>query len=484
MTLQSPGNLSFDMNITKKLTLIGILTIFTLVSSVITAQQTISGNFPNLANQQVKLFGFEGFNTYAIDSVKISEKGLFQLSFSGKDYGMDYLAAEDNKAFIVILAANENLKLKGEALAFPETVVITSGKQNQLFAQYAAEHPRREQALSAWNYLEKIYRLDSLFTIHEKTIIAIETEKQRIKEEDKVFLTSLNPKTYVSWFLLVRKLLSSVPTIAQYRTEEIPAAIAAFRNMDYADPRLYKSGLLRETIESHFWLIENSGCPLDSVFTEMKISIDFMIENLASDEKKLNEISDYLFKLFERRSLFESSEYLALKVLNEVSCTIDNKLAGQLESYRAMKIGNIAPDFAFKEDCFAPGYQPANSPQKLSDINSKYKVVVFGASWCPKCPEELTQIALLYEKWKIHDVEVVFVSLDEDKQIFKNFMGVFPFISICDYQKWDGPVVEAYHVFATPTIFLLDDKRKILLRPKSVKQMDAWVGWYLVQGKR
>ncbi len=484
MTLQSPGNLSFDMNITKKLTLIGILTIFTLVSSVITAQQTISGNFPNLANQQVKLFGFEGFNTYAIDSVKISEKGLFQLSFSGKDYGMDYLAAEDNKAFIVILAANENLKLKGEALAFPETVVITSGKQNQLFAQYAAEHPRREQALSAWNYLEKIYRLDSLFTIHEKTIIAIETEKQRIKEEDKVFLTSLNPKTYVSWFLLVRKLLSSVPTIAQYRTEEIPAAIAAFRNMDYADPRLYKSGLLRETIESHFWLIENSGCPLDSVFTEMKISIDFMIENLASDEKKLNEISNYLFKLFERRSLFESSEYLALKVLNEVSCTIDNKLAGQLESYRAMKIGNIAPDFAFKEDCFAPGYQPANSPQKLSEINSKYKVVVFGASWCPKCPEELTQIALLYEKWKIHDVEVVFVSLDEDKQIFKNFTGVFPFISICDYQKWDGPVVEAYHVFATPTIFLLDDKRKILLRPKSVKQMDAWVGWYLVQGKR
>ncbi len=154
-------------------------------------------------------------------------------------------------------------------------------------------------------------------------------------------------------FLPVRKLVSSVSTIAQYRTEEIPDAIAAFRQMDYTDSRLWKSGLLRETIEAHFWLIENSGRSLDSVFVEMNISIDHMINNLQSDEKKLNEVTDYLFRLLEQRSLFNSSEYLALKVLNEVSCTIDNNLAAQLESYRAMKIGNTAPDFVFPQDYFA-----------------------------------------------------------------------------------------------------------------------------------
>jgi len=41
-----------------------------------------------------------------------------------------------------------------------------------------------------------------------------------------------------------------------------------------------------------------------------------MVENLVKDEKKLNEITDYLFKLLEQRSLFGASEYLALKVLN------------------------------------------------------------------------------------------------------------------------------------------------------------------------
>jgi hypothetical protein len=155
--------------------------------------------------------------------------------------------------------------------------------------------------------------------------------------------------------------------------------------MDYTDPRLYKSGILRDAIENHFWLIENSGRSLDSVFIEMNISIDHMISNLVSDGQKFNEITGYLFKLLERRSLFTSSEYLALKVLNQVSCTIDNNLAAQPESYRAMKKGNIAPDIEFKGDEIAPGYEAGHTPRKLSDVRSKYTVVVFGASWCPMC---------------------------------------------------------------------------------------------------
>lgn len=445
------------------------------------SQNRVTGIFPPLANHQIKLTGFDGFKTYNIDSTQISESGEFVLNYAADDYGMGYLSTKDSKPFFVVLSG-ELIKIKGEAFALPETIEILEGTENQLFEQYASEHPRREQALSAWDYLERIYQQDSLFAIHENPVNAIKQEKHRIKEEDMAFLAGLDPDSYVSWYLPVRKLVSSVSVIAQYRTKDIPAAIASFRSIDYTGSRLYKSGLLRETIENHFWLIENSGRSLDSVFTEMNISIDHMIENLVSDEKKLNEITDFLFTLLEQRSLFKSSEYLALKVLNELSCTIDNDLAAQLESYRAMKTGNTAPDFDFGEDYFAPGYNPANTPQKLSDLKSTYTVVVFGASWCPQCPEELLQISRLYEKWNRYNVEVVYVSLDADKEIFKNFAGVFPFISICDYQKWESQIVQAWHVFATPTLYLLDDTREILLRPNSVRQMDAWVDWFLVQG--
>jgi thiol-disulfide isomerase/thioredoxin len=443
--------------------------------------QTITGNLSLLPNQAIKLEGFNGLKTYPISTTTIDEKGNFNLNYSKADYGVGYLLSADDKPLFVILSG-EDIALVGEALSYVETLKITKGKENQLFEQYAKEHPRREQALSAWIYLEKIYTLDPLFSVQQTPASGIQTEKQRIKKEDADFLSTLPKDSYVSWFLPARKLVSSVSVVAQYRPEEIPATIAAFRNMDYSDQRLYKSGLFKDAIESHFWLLENCGKSLDSVAIEMQFSIDAMLEHLIKDEKKLNEVTDYLFDLLERHSLYQASEYLALKVLNEVSCTIDSDLTKQLETYRAMKKGNTAPDFVFKGDNFAPAYTPANFPKKLSDLKSNYTVVVFGASWCPTCTQEVPEIAKLYTKWKQNNVEVVFVSLDEDKEAYRNFVKDLPFIATCDFKKWESPIAKDYYVFGTPTMFLLDDKRKILLRPNSVKQMDAWVDWFLVQG--
>ena len=458
-----------------------IIIVLFLFIAIAYSQNNITGTFNSLVKQQVKLEGFNGFETYLIDSTQTDEEGKFILEYSDDDYGMGYLTSTNNQPFIVVLCG-EDIEFKGETLRNPETIQVIEGNQNKLFGQYASEHPRREQALSAWIYLEKIYQADSLFAIHKNPINTIKQEKQRIKKEDSAFLAGLNPTMYISWYIPVRKLAGSVSTIAQYRVEEIPATIEALRNIDYTDPRIYKSGLLRETIENHFWLIENSGRLLDSVYIEMKISIDSILNDLVKDEKKLNEITNYLFKLLESRSLFKASEYLALKILNEVGCTINDDLAARMESYRAMKRGNIAPNFDFEVDCLAPGYQPDNLPQKLSELKSDYTAVIFGASWCPQCSDELSQIAQLYESWETHKVEVVFVSLDEDREVFKSYAKSFPFISICDYKKWESPIVKNYFVFATPTIFLLDSKREILLRPNSVNHLDSWVDWFLVRG--
>ena len=441
------------------------------------AQHTITGNFPLLTGQQVRLVGFEGFGIYTIDSTKVSEQGVFTLKYADKDRGMGYLSAVDKKAYFVVLA-NEDIQLKGEVLSVPASVVTLSGKENQLFVQYATEHPKREQALSAWVYLQKIYQTDSLFSIQKLPSQAIEAEMQRIKQEDLVFLNNLDANSYIRWYLPVRKLVSSVSTVAQYRTEEIPATINTFRNIDYTDKRLYKSGLYKDIVDSHFWLLENMGQPLDNVFKQMSISIDFMLKNLSKNENKFNEITKYLFHLLESHSLYQASEYLAIKVLTQNSCTINNDLAKQLELYRAMKKGNTAPDIVFSGDVFKNG-TVIKMPSLLSEIQSAYKVVIFGASWCPKCVEELSQLLPLYEKWKSKGVEVVFISLDTDKAVFKNFTSVFPFIGMCDYKNWDTQAAKDYYVFATPTMFLLDTDKKIVLRPNSVKQIDAWVDFYI-----
>lgn len=437
--------------------------------------QTLIATFPSMAGELVRFETFQGIQSRTLDSVKVGPTGTFTFTFKTDKPAIGYLITAANKPYFVILDKNERIRLKGQHIGYPESIQIMEGQQNQAFANYAAQHPRREQALSAWGYLEKIYTLDSLFATQEVPFKAIQSEKIRIKQEDQSFLNKLNPSWYVSWYLPLRRLVSDVSTIAQYRTEEIPATITTFRKIDYTDERLYRSGLLKDALENHFWLLENSGRSLDSVFIEMKVSIDSMLLYLVKNETRLNEITDFLFDLLERHSLFEASEYLALKVLNESSCTINSDLAKQLETYRAMKKGNTAPDMDFKVNL------KTSIPKlkKLSELKSPYTLVVFGASWCETCKEEVPKIANFYSKWKGKGVEVVYVSLDETKEAFEQFTQLFPFISYCDYGKWNSPIATSYYVFGTPTMFLLDSKRQILLRPNSINQMDAWVDWFL-----
>jgi thiol-disulfide isomerase/thioredoxin len=444
--------------------------------------QSISGNLSLITKKEIKLEGFNGFKTYTISKTNIDENGNFKLPYSKVDYGVGYIISDENKPLLVILSG-EDIEIVGEALSQTETIKIINGQENQWFEQYAQEHPRREQAIGAWKYLEKIYSLDSLFAGQIALIQNIETEKQRIIEEDAAFLAKLPMGNFVSWFLPTRKLVSSVSTVAQYRPEEIPSTIAAFRAIDYTNQRLYKSGLFKDAIDSHFWLLENSGKSLDSVFFEMRLSIKALLLNLAKDEKKLNEVSNYLFDLLERHSLYQASEYLALKLLNETSCTIDSDLAKQLESYRAMKIGNIAPEINFGELTYLNGVKQ-NQFINLSSLRTPYTLVIFGASWCPKCMEELPGIINDYVKWRNLGVEVVYISLDTEPKAFEQAVKTYPFFTYCDFKKWDCKVVQDYYVFGSPTFYLLNNKREIILRPNSTTQINAWVDWVLIKGNK
>jgi thiol-disulfide isomerase/thioredoxin len=436
------------------------------------AQSSIKGVLSAMPNTEISLFKYDSFNSISISSAITATDGSFNLQFYLDNATIGYLLTKNSKPFIVVLSG-EDIVLKGETLSHPETIKIIEGKENQLFGQYALEHPKREQALSAWDYLLKMYKTDTIFINKKSTIKKIEREIISIKNEDDYFLKKLPQNSYINWYLPMRKLVTSVPIVAQYRTKEIPKTIQAFRLIDYSDNRLYNSGLLKEVLESHFWLLENSGTSLENVNHEMKISIDLLLDNLFKDNSKLNEITHYLFDLLERHSLFEASEYLAIKVLNQTSCTLDSNFARQLETYRAMKKGNIAPDIIFDEKAYI--LHNNQSITKLSDSKASYKLVVFGASWCPKCTEEIPQLAHNYHVWKNKGLDVVYISLDDNKEMFESFASSLPFISYCDLQKWNSKPVLDYYVFGTPTMFILDQSNKIVLRPNSVKQIEAWI---------
>src|SRR5690606_34874468 len=105
----------------------------------------------------------------------------------------------------------------------------------------------------------------------------------------------------------------------------------------------------------------------------------------------------------------------------------------------------------------------SNSAAKgLSDLKNNYKLIVFGAAWCSKCVEEIPKLQAFYQNWKEkYDLEIVFISLDTQKEDFINFSKDFPWLSNCDLNGWESQPARDYHIFATPTMYLLNKNHQI-----------------------
>jgi peroxiredoxin len=278
----------------------------------------------------------------------------------------------------------------------------------------------------------------------------------------------------IALFSLVVLKTTAQNTYVNTSPKEIRSSSNPFLNINYSNSQIYSSGLIYNIIEKQFWSIQKSPLTEAAKYKEIATSVDIILDSLSKNDKLYNDLTKYLFQYFEKYSLFNASEYIALKALNQKEVALNSALVNKLESYRKMKVGNRAPNFELVGDVFKNG-SAVKAAVHLSDIKTKYKLVIFGGSWCNQCRAEMVQLMSRYNNWKAKGIEVVFISLDTDKKEFENFTAPFPFYSACDYKKWDTQAAKDYYVSSSPTIFLLDSNNKIILRPPTVPVLDSWL---------
>lgn len=429
--------------------------------AIVNGQSQIKGDFKFLAGQELELIGYNNFRTEVLSITSVDSLGSFTLIYPKTYKGMAILKAKDKSSLAFILT-EVGLKITGIHLKLKDSLKFINSKENKILVQYFEDYKQRQEALFGWHYLKDKYQEYEVLNKQKIILKNIDKESSRIEKEDSNYLNALDKETYVSWFLPLKKLVSDMPIIVRHKTEHIPSAIKQFRNIDFNNPKFKTSGLLKDLIGGHYLLLENSGQSLDSISAQMNKSTNYLLDNLSKNEELLNETSDYLFDFLEKRSLHKNADYLAVQLLSNDGCVLDKKLTNKLEAYHKLKLGSKAPDIIFSDNT------------KLSSIAST-KLLVFGASWCPKCKEDTLKLKTYYTFWKQKGIDIVYVSIDTDKIEFEKAYNKFPWKTDCDFKGSDGEGAKNYHVFATPTYFLLDKDLKIVLRPKSIEQINSWI---------
>jgi len=229
--------------------------------------------------------------------------------------------------------------------------------------------------------------------------------------------------------------------------------------IDVADPGLLRSPLLHNKIMDY----------LDNVVIQQADTVIIAVDELIADSKKNDEAFRYM--LISLTNKYESSKVMGFDkvfvhlvdkyyLTGQATWTdteVIKKLAERADTIRPNFIGNPAPAFIL-QDTLGRDYS-------LYDIEAKYTVLYFYDPDCGHCKTVTPGLYEAYADLQAKNVEVLAICTTTDGKRWHEFIvdNDLGWINLADLAA-KTHFKYYYDVRSTPTVYILDKDKKILLK--------------------
>ena len=134
------------------------------------------------------------------------------------------------------------------------------------------------------------------------------------------------------------------------------------------------------------------------------------------------------------------------------------RIAAALEQYEKLAVGEVAPNFTTEK--------PDGNTFSLHDLPAKLKLVYFWVSTNPLCRQDNTDLVKLYLQYRPLGLEIVSISLDENRGEWRNAIGMDGMVwtNGSDLQGFASPIARLYMVHELPATFLVDAENRIVAK--------------------
>jgi thiol-disulfide isomerase/thioredoxin len=270
--------------------------------------------------------------------------------------------------------------------------------------------------------------------------------------------------------------LYSVRIMNAFRAPVIPGEMTHHQRIDTLkqcffdhaaidDPGLLYAPVYTYKIIDYLSLYKVDTLALEEQELQFIEAVDRIMANVSGDEELRSFVVEFLLEGFEMLDMEQVQVHIAEEYLDQ-ACESDivELILSRMEGYKRMAPGQQAPDFVIRD--------LEGRTLQLSDLTNAYVLVIFWSSTCEHCREMLPALNEWYQTDNSLDLEVVAFSIDTSESDFMQFVDELhpQWITTRDPLGWYGRVPSEYHIYATPTMFLLDNKRIILERPSSLRQ--------------
>ena len=242
------------------------------------------------------------------------------------------------------------------------------------------------------------------------------------------------------------------PLLFGLATEDMNYPVQFFVENTNMDVRISNDG---ETIT-----VRNS--PVNTIFQENAEKVfeeGYDIDSLITKYPASPAAAFYLYRYFTYQLPLDELKATRAKISSELAgCPYVKDLDGIIKQLENVQIGKVAPEFSLPDT--------AGVSVSLSDFRGKYVLLDFWASWCGPCRGENPNVVKMYEKFHPKGLEILSVSLDEDKDAWLKAIedDKLTWNHVSDLKGWQNAAAQLYCVNGIPHLVVLDENNVIVAK--------------------
>lgn len=431
--------------------------------SGISQENIISGTIAGLENENIYLMQLMGEKRKIVDTTQTDLTGAFTFTMPEVRQPGMYVVIKGPGQAVELIYNKENIQFTTSGFDVDDGIQIVSSIENLIYYDYLGIKGMNMYKLDVLHTLLENYPPnDEFFQEALKQFNFLQTQLvDRINE-----LIDGNPNTLASRYIKTDR-----PVFADLELSDDEQNIILkkhyFDYVDFSDTMLIRSTILTSKVVGYLSLYQNNASSQEELEENMLIGVDSVLSYAQQNQQVYEFLIDFLINGFESIGFEKGLEHIAEASSLDKFCENTErklKLENKLELIKKLAIGQPAPNFVTKD---------INGKEiDLSKIDAEKTVIVFWASWCSHCDAIMPIINSKYSNNK--DMEVIAISIDESKDdlmksIAENNYG---WIQVAELNGWNGAIVEEYGIVATPTIFVLDDNKRIIGKPLGRKAVE------------
>ena len=432
-----------------------------ILLSIVTSGQQVIIQIDNLSSDKVTLHSLEGETKYFVDSLE-AHNGILEFSISEKHTGL-YRIKLNGNTFLDFVYDGGEINISTDAFDLFDSFKVIKSRSNKLFYKFKrlnSEFKTKSELLQL--ILARYPSEDAYYSTTETTL----------QELQKKYLEFVNVTSQTdSNSFIARYIQSSQLPILNF-TSPVDEQLSYLKshsldNVDFSDARLIYSDCFTNKSIEYLTYYQNPQLPKELLEKEFTKAVDTLLNKASVNILVYQHIADYLIDGFKQFGFNNVVDYIVENYVVKDDLCLDelteNSIENRINQSKLLKIGTTAPNVVLPDT--------AGNLIDISAIDKENILLLFYASWCPHCQEILPEIHKFYKQR--NDLKVIAISLDEDKTDWVDYLKAnkFDWINLSDLKGWNSKVAKDYYIYATPTMFMLDENRAIIGKPLKVIEL-------------